>query len=88
MDKTLEIVMVAVALVVAVVIVVGLLQSQADSFGSFASNQTGSSGCGIKQSQLEAAVNCDGSGSYSGRASQIKSNNPQCNFPGKSTYCP
>lgn len=88
MDKTLEIVMVAVALVVAVVIVVGLLQGQADSFGNFASNQTGSSSCGIKQAQLETAANCDGSSNYEGNAETIYDNhNSQCGLPTKSTLC-
>ncbi|NMJ92657.1 hypothetical protein GLT81_00160 [Nanohaloarchaea archaeon] len=89
MDKTLEIVMVAVALVVAVVIVVGLLQGQADSFGNFASNQTGSSSCGIKQSQLETAADCSTSpSSYEGNAETIYDNhNSQCGLPTKSTLC-
>ena len=92
MDKTLEIVMVAVALVVAVVIVVGLLQGQSDSFGNFASNQTGSSSCGIKQSQLETAADCPSGGgsvgNYQGNAERIYDNyNSQCGLPTKSTLC-
>lgn len=56
MDKTLEIVMVAVALIIATVIVVGLLQGQVDMFGGFASDQTNSSGCGISKTQFCTAV--------------------------------
>lgn len=52
MDKTLEIVMVAVALVVAIVIVTGILQGQAGNFGSFADSQTNGSSCGVDTSKL------------------------------------
>ena len=52
MDKTLEIVMVAVALVVAAVIVISLLQGRANALGGFADNQTNSAGCGISNQQF------------------------------------
>lgn len=66
MDKTLEIVMVAVALVVAVVIVTGILQGRAGTFGTFADNQTSSSGCSIDTSKLSRYCNGDSGGSCSG----------------------
>jgi hypothetical protein len=69
MDKTLEIIMVAVALVIAVVIVVGLLQGQASGFGSFASNQTSSSSCSITISQFKSAIDCSGCSGGSGSGS-------------------
>ncbi|MFB6241984.1 MAG: hypothetical protein ABEJ36_04230 [Candidatus Nanosalina sp.] len=52
MDKTLEVILVAVVLVVAAVIVVGLLQGRAGTFGTFADNQTSSANCGLAESQL------------------------------------
>lgn len=52
MDKTLEIVMVAVALVVAVVIVTGILQGQSQNFGGFAENQTSGSSCSVEANRL------------------------------------
>lgn len=77
MDKTLEIIMVAVALVVAVVIVTALLQGQASSFGGFAQNQTDSSGCTITLAKFENSVDCN-SGSVSPSASNIYTNNDGC----------
>jgi hypothetical protein len=84
MDKTLEIIMVAVALVIAVVIVVGLLQGQASGFGSFASNQTSSSSCSITISQFKSAIDCSGCSGGSGscsagpRATSIHNDNSGC----------
>lgn len=93
MDKTLEIVMVAVALVVAVVIVTGILQGSADGFGNFADSQTNSSSCGVATSQFESAVSCDGSGAGL-RATNVYNQNPDCFSPAsdadaaKSNMCP
>jgi hypothetical protein len=80
MDKTLEIVLVAVVLVVAAVIVVGLLQGQAGGFGSFADNQTDTASCGVAQSQFCGAYS--GSGAPSGRADDICSDNSGCAWAG------
>ncbi len=84
MDKTLEIILVAVVLVVAAVILVGLLQGQAGSFGKFADNQTSTASCGISHSQFCSAYS--GSGSPSGTASDIKSdaNAKGCDWAGGS----
>lgn len=65
MDKTLEIVMVAVALVVAVVIVTGILQSQGSNFGSFAENQTSGSSCSVEANQLSTYCPDSGGGTCS-----------------------
>lgn len=78
MDKTLEIVMVAVALVVAVVIVTGILQGSAEGFGNFADQQTNSSSCGVATSQFESAVTCDGSGTAGLRATSVYQQNSDC----------
>lgn len=54
MDKTLEIVMVAVALVVSIVIVTGILQGQSNKFGEFSQTQTEGSSCSVTTSQLKS----------------------------------
>lgn len=95
MDKTLEIVMVAVALVVAVVIVTGILQGRAGTFGNFADSQTNSSSCSIATSQFENAVNCPctgGSCTAGPRATAVFTQNQNCFSAGsasdaKSNYC-
>ena len=61
MDKTLEIVLVAVALVVSVVIVIGILQGQANKFGEFSESQTDNSDCSVSTNQLK--VYCPNSNS-------------------------
>jgi len=61
MDKTLEIVMVAVALIISIVIVTGILQGQASEFGDFSEEQTDNSGCSVTTTQLKAY--CPDSGS-------------------------
>lgn len=90
MDKTLEIVMVAVALVVAVVIVTGILQGRANTFGGFADNQTSSSSCNLEASSLSLKVDCQAceSNGYSdssctgsvpsGTGTTYTENNPSC----------
>lgn len=79
MDKTLEVILVAVVLVVAAVILVGLLQGQAGSFGTFADNQTNTASCGISQTQFCGAL--DSSGSVTPRAQDIyDENNGNCNW--------
>lgn len=79
MDKTLEIVMVAVALVVAAVIVVSLLQGRIDMFGGFSDNQTSDASCGISKTQFCNAADTSSGSINSDRADEIHSkNNPQC----------
>jgi hypothetical protein len=79
MDKTLEIVMVAVALIVAAVIVVGLLQGQVNMFGGFSDNQTESSGCGIAKVQFCNSVDNSATSISSGtRPYNIAEENGQC----------
>jgi hypothetical protein len=79
MDKTLEIVLVAVVLVVAAVIVVGLLQGQAGGFGSFADNQTNTASCGVAKSQFCSSL--DSSGNPTDRSENIYNNNdPGCEW--------
>jgi hypothetical protein len=80
LDKTLEIVMVAVALIVAAVIVVGLLQGQVNMFGGFSDNQTESSGCGIAKVQFCNAADTSATSIDSERADNIHSSNQQCEW--------
>jgi hypothetical protein len=82
-DKTLEIILVAVVLVVAAVILVGLLQGQAGGFGSFADNQTSSASCGVSQSQYCGAL--DGSGTATSRAKGIHDDSIGCDWTTGST---
>lgn len=80
--------MVAVALVVSVVIVIGILQSQSDSFGEFSDNQRNSASCSISHSRFCSAYS--GSGSPSGSASDIKSdaNSNDCDWADPSASAP
>jgi len=59
MDKTLEIIMVAVALVVAAVIVVSMLQERTGNIGEFADQQTSDSNCGLNAQRLASSLDCD-----------------------------
>lgn len=67
MDKALELIMVAVILIVASVIIVAMLQSQAENYGNYSRTQTEGSSCGLVQQRLATSVNCptDGPGSMS-----------------------
>jgi len=58
MDKTLEIIMVAVALVVAAVIVVSMLQGRTGNISDFADNQTSDSNCGLNAQRLASSIDC------------------------------
>jgi len=78
MDKTLEIVMVAVALILAVVVVTSMMQSQSEGFGEFADNQTSSASCGVAKSQYCSAF--DGDSSSGTRAGEIADNNDECGW--------
>lgn len=59
MDKTLEIIMVAVALVVAAVIVVSMLQGRTGNVADFADNQTSDSNCGLNAQRLASSIDCN-----------------------------
>lgn len=88
MDKTLEVILVAVVLVVSAVIVVGLLQGRASGLGGFADNKTSSASCGLATSNFRTAVDCSSCGSSScssvnSRASDIYNENSGC-FDGSS----
>jgi hypothetical protein len=72
MDKTLEVILVATVLVVAAVILVGLLQGQAGSFGGFAENQTNTASCGVAKSQFCSSL--DSSGDPTSRSEDIYDN--------------
>jgi hypothetical protein len=85
LDKTLEIVMVAVALIIAAVIVVGLLQGQVNMFGGFSSNQTEGSGCGISKAQFCNAADTSATSINSERADNIHSSNQQCEWASASS---
>jgi hypothetical protein len=89
-DKTLEIVMVAVALIIAAVIVVGLLQGQVEMFGGFSSNQTESSGCGISKVQFCNSVNSSSTSSVTSgtRPYEIATRNNQCGWSSGVTTTP
>lgn len=56
MDKTLEIIMVAMTLIVAAVVVISLLQSQSGEFGDFSDGQTDSSECEFEELRYERAL--------------------------------
>lgn len=86
MDKTLEIVMVVVALVISVVIVTGILQSQGNSFGDFASNQTESSNCGITINRLQSYCPDSGS-SWSDQGAQNIASSSSCSNTAPSDVC-
>jgi hypothetical protein len=90
LDKTLEIVMVAVALIIAAVIVVGLLQGQVNMFGGFSSNQTESSGCGISKAQFCNSVDSSSTTSVSSgnRPYNIATKNSQCAWSDGSSTTP
>ena len=59
MDKTLEIIMVAMTLVVAAVVVISMLQGQSGEFGDYTDGQTSSSECGLEELKYERAINKD-----------------------------
>lgn len=68
MDKTLEIIMVAMTLLVAAVVVISLLQGQSDTFGEESETQTTGASCSLGQVQAEQACGSDQ------RVEEIKNN--------------
>lgn len=79
MDKALEIIMVAVILILASVVIIGMLQGQTESFGGFADDQTNSSNCGLSELEYERAINKD-SCTETTAADNIASANSQCQW--------
>jgi len=65
--------MVAVALVVSIVIVTGILQGQANEFGDFSEEQTSNSDCSVTVNQLRAYCPDSGSSWSNPSASSIVS---------------
>jgi hypothetical protein len=78
MDKTLEIIMVAVGLLVALVIVTALFQSQVSSVGNQTQSQTNTATCGIAKTNYCNAHN--GTRTESKRANGIRTRNEDCNW--------
>lgn len=58
MDKTLEIIMVAMTLIVAAVVVTSMLQSESQEFGDFSSDRRDDSSCGIAEVRYRNALQC------------------------------
>ena len=59
MDKTLEIIMVAMTLIVAAVVVTSMLQSESQEFGDFSQDRRDDSSCGIAEVRYRNSLNCD-----------------------------
>ena len=92
MDKTLEIIMVAMTLIVAAVVVTSMLQSESQEFGDFSENRRDDSSCGIAEVRYRNSLNCD-AGSETDAAEGIRSqaNTDGCSWASGSSqhsdYC-
>gem|GEM_PF-1535253 len=63
MDKTLEIIMVAMTLIVAAVVVTSMLQSESQEFGDFSEDRRDDSSCGIAEVRYRNSLQCPDEGS-------------------------
>lgn len=86
MDKTLEIIMVAVALVVAAVIVTSFLQGRVGDMAQFSDTQTNSSSCGLAEQRIAGALDCskDSSNLDAAGIAAYENNKNQCGWTGSS----
>ena len=80
MDKTLEIIMVAVVLVVAAVIVTSFLQGRVGDMGDFSDRQTNNSGCGLAEQRIAAAVDCSSNSPDAQGVSAYEQNKNNCGW--------
>jgi len=96
MDKTLEIIMVAMTLIVAAVVVTSMLQSESEEFGDFSGDRRDDSACVIAEVRYRNSLNCDApSGPEESQASEnIESaaDSDGCDWPDTSSdnagdYC-
>ncbi|WP_414837889.1 hypothetical protein ACK3SF_00585 [Candidatus Nanosalina sp. VS9-1] len=89
MDKTLEIIMVAMTLVVAAVVVISMLQGESGDFGEFSDGQQESSQCGLEELKYERALDKE-SCSETTAAENIRTGS-SCDWAGSSSqasdYC-
>lgn len=61
MDKSLEVIMVAVMLVIAVVVLVSILQDSSSDVGDFQSDASNTVSCKVLMQRYESVLECDGS---------------------------
>ncbi len=61
MEKSLELIIVAVLLIVGIVITVSLLQGGISSLSNIGKNSTSGSSCDIAYQRLQSSLECDGS---------------------------
>jgi hypothetical protein len=61
MDKSLEVIMVAVMLVIAVVVLVSMLQDSSSDVGDFQSDASQTAFCDVSNQRYKTALECDGS---------------------------
>lgn len=95
MDKTLEIIMVAMTLIVAAVVVTSMLQSESREFGDFSEDRRNDSSCGIAEVRYRNSLNCDASPPEESTASaniESAADSDGCDWPDTSTdnaddYC-
>lgn len=62
MDKTIEVVIVAMVVLIAATIVLFLVQDQTSSFDGFLNNQQDNAQCGLSKTQYRQACDCSASG--------------------------
>ena len=58
MDKTLEIIMVAMTLIVAAVVVISMLQGETREYGDFSDQRTNDSQCGFTELKFQRLIDC------------------------------
>ena len=92
MDKTLEIIMVAMTLIVAAVVVISMLQGQTRDYGEFSDQRTNSSDCTFGELQYRRNLECSNSQPDKGPAEDIQTEYSSCSWASAATdgssYCP
>ena len=90
MDKTLEIIMVAMTLIVAAVVVISMLQSESGEFGDFSDDRRNSTSCNFEELEYERALDKKSSPcTETSAATEIKSSST-CDWASSATatdYC-
>lgn len=79
MNITIQTIMIAIAGVLTVAIVAGLVRGQTSGLGEFSDDNRETSGCGIAKQQFCIAAG-DGSGSLGPRANRIANDNDGCGW--------
>lgn len=78
MDKTMEIVVVLMVLMIAAVIVIAFMSSQTDSFTGFSDNTTSNARCGLWESNYERKFCENGEEITEGRDTELWENLQDC----------